>query len=89
MEYNRLVTGEKCTLFSLFSKDNVVIIPDLQRDYCWGNNVWNEQGDTLQEVGDLREVENIGYGNEHHDDDKPLGQPSNQVGEIKVDTRVT
>ena len=36
MEYNRLVTGEKCTLFSLFSKDNVVIIPDLQRDYCWG-----------------------------------------------------
>jgi uncharacterized protein with ParB-like and HNH nuclease domain len=36
MEYNRLVTGDECTLFKLFSKDNVVIIPDLQRDYCWG-----------------------------------------------------
>ncbi|MFV8351773.1 DUF262 domain-containing protein [Flavobacterium sp. XS2P14] len=36
MEYNRLVTGEVCTLHKLFSKDNVVIIPDLQRDYCWG-----------------------------------------------------
>lgn len=36
MEYNRLVTGDVCTLSKLFSKDNVVIIPDLQRDYCWG-----------------------------------------------------
>lgn len=36
MEYNSLVTGEVYTLFKLFSKDNVVIIPDLQRDYCWG-----------------------------------------------------
>lgn len=36
MKYNKLVTGEKCTLSSMFSKDNVVIIPDLQRDYCWG-----------------------------------------------------
>ncbi|CAM4161574.1 DUF262 domain-containing protein [Flavobacterium antarcticum] len=36
MEYYSLVTGEVCTLHKLFSKDNVVIIPDLQRDYCWG-----------------------------------------------------
>lgn len=36
MKYNRLNTGEKYTLFNLFSNDNVVIIPDLQRDYCWG-----------------------------------------------------
>jgi hypothetical protein len=36
MEYNRLKTGDVCTLYKLFSKDNVVIIPDLQRDYCWG-----------------------------------------------------
>jgi hypothetical protein len=36
MEYNSLVTGEVCTLHKLFSKNNVVIIPDLQRDYCWG-----------------------------------------------------
>ncbi|TDW52743.1 uncharacterized protein with ParB-like and HNH nuclease domain [Flavobacterium sp. 270] len=37
MKYNRLTTGEKYTLYNLFSNDNVVIIPDLQRDYCWGN----------------------------------------------------
>jgi len=36
MEYNRLTTGETCTLSKLFSKDNRVIVPDLQRDYCWG-----------------------------------------------------
>ncbi len=36
MDYNTLKTGEPYTLSSLFSKDNKVIIPDLQRDYCWG-----------------------------------------------------
>jgi hypothetical protein len=25
MEYNRLVTGDECTLFKLFSKNNVVL----------------------------------------------------------------
>lgn len=39
MKYNRLATGEKYTLFNLFSDDNVVIIPDLQRDYCWGTKL--------------------------------------------------
>ena len=36
MEYNKLETGKSYTLKDLFSKDNKIIIPDLQRDYCWG-----------------------------------------------------
>src|SRR5574344_22700 len=36
MEYNKLNTGKSYTLKTLFSKDNKIIIPDLQRDYCLG-----------------------------------------------------
>lgn len=36
MEYNSFKTGETYKLQDLFSKDNKIIIPDLQRDYCWG-----------------------------------------------------
>lgn len=36
MEYNSLKTGQAYKLQDLFSKDNKIIIPDLQRDYCWG-----------------------------------------------------
>lgn len=35
-KYNSLKTGETYKLIDLFSKDNKIIIPDLQRDYCWG-----------------------------------------------------
>ena len=33
MKYNKLETGKSYTLKDLFSKDNKIIIPDLQRDY--------------------------------------------------------
>ena len=32
------ITGETYTLAELFSENRFVIIPDLQRDYCWGNH---------------------------------------------------
>lgn len=35
---------EPC-LFELF-KNQKIIIPDFQRDYCWGDNVYGEKGDT-------------------------------------------
>ena len=52
MEYNRLVTGEVCTLHKLFSKNNVVIIPDLQRDYCWGTKTIDKDlvGDFVRNI---------------------------------------
>lgn len=30
-------TGKRYSISNLFSDDNKIIIPDLQRDYCWGN----------------------------------------------------
>lgn len=33
-----LITGETYTLAELFSGERRIIIPDLQRDYCWGNS---------------------------------------------------
>jgi hypothetical protein len=34
---DHLETGEYYTLKDLFTADRKIIIPDLQRDYCWGN----------------------------------------------------
>lgn len=46
MEYNKLTTGNSYNIKDLFSKDNKIIIPDLQRDYCWGTTK-NKDGDNL------------------------------------------
>ena len=54
MEYNKLSTGETYKLADLFSKDNKIIIPDLQRDYCWGTT-FDKDGKNLVE----RFIENI------------------------------
>ncbi|MBQ3750034.1 MAG: DUF262 domain-containing protein [Bacteroidales bacterium] len=54
MEYNKLSTGEAYRLIDLFSKDNKIIIPDLQRDYCWGT-AFDKDGKNLVE----RFIENI------------------------------
>ena len=54
MEYNKLSTGGTYKLADLFAKDNKIIIPDLQRDYCWGTTV-DKDGKNLVE----RFIENI------------------------------
>ena len=36
------ISGETYTLAELFSGNRKIIIPDLQRDYCWGNSVHTE-----------------------------------------------
>lgn len=46
---NSLVSGRAYTLENLFSGNNKIIIPDLQRDYCWGTK--NKEGKEL--VGDF------------------------------------
>lgn len=43
-------SGQYYTLSQIFTGENKIIIPDLQRDYCWGNNVWNEQGKKESEL---------------------------------------
>ena len=37
LKYKKLKSGETYKLSDILSEDNRVIIPDLQRDYCWGN----------------------------------------------------
>lgn len=45
---NMLISGTPYSLQEIFSGDNdKVIIPDLQRDYCWGNPYSNDSNDSL------------------------------------------
>ena len=37
---NTFVSGNEYSLRELFGDDTKVIIPDLQRDYCWGDNAY-------------------------------------------------
>lgn len=48
------ITGETYTLSELFSGDRRIIIPDLQRDYCWGDvsNI-KSTGETGELVSDF------------------------------------
>ncbi len=42
-----LITGETYTLRELFSGTRRIIIPDLQRDYCWGNPMQKSKDDAM------------------------------------------
>lgn len=37
---SQIESGKECSLSDLFCGDNKVVIPDLQRDYCWGKDAW-------------------------------------------------
>lgn len=52
MERNKInfVTGETYTLAELFSGNRRIIIPDLQRDYCWGDETNKKSSG---EIGEL------------------------------------
>ena len=45
-----LRNGEEFTLRELFSHDNKIVIPDLQRDYCWGDSAFIEQEKSQKEL---------------------------------------
>ena len=44
---SNLITGEPYTLAELFSGNRKIIIPDLQRDYCWGDDVHTDKKENL------------------------------------------
>ena len=45
---SKLQSGKPYPLETIFSgENNKVIIPDLQRDYCWGNPLSKDDSDTL------------------------------------------
>ncbi|MBL1408701.1 DUF262 domain-containing protein [Sphingobacterium faecale] len=47
---NILESGKEYTLATLFTNNNKVIIPDLQRDYCWGDRAWNKDTEKYSEL---------------------------------------
>jgi hypothetical protein len=47
---NTLQSGKEYTLSQIFSSNHKIIIPDLQRDYCWGDKAWNKDADKYTEL---------------------------------------
>lgn len=43
-------SGVEYTIKQLFNGDNKIVIPDLQRDYCWGDKAWNEKANNYTEL---------------------------------------
>lgn len=41
---SKLESGNTYSLSQIFSKDFVIAIPDLQRDYCWGLETYDKNG---------------------------------------------
>lgn len=47
---NTFQSGKEYTLAHLFSQNHKIIIPDLQRDYCWGDMAWDKDATTHTEL---------------------------------------
>lgn len=59
----RLTLGENYTLSAIFSGDNEkVVIPDLQRDYCWGNEDVNLVGPFIDSLLGLDKTQDLTMG---------------------------
>ena len=54
-------SGHEYTLAQIFSRENRIIIPDLQRDYCWGDNVHDKDGKPIPELvsGFLKSLKDV------------------------------
>jgi hypothetical protein len=48
--YFRLESGQEYSLKQLFNGKNRIVIPDLQRDYCWGDKAWNKDTNNYTEL---------------------------------------
>jgi hypothetical protein len=42
---NKFISGNEYSLQELFGGETMIIIPDLQRDYCWGDNAYVNPND--------------------------------------------
>ena len=48
--FNKFISGKEYSLKDLFGDDNQIVIPDLQRDYCWGDNACTGKDSKPQEL---------------------------------------
>ncbi len=46
----RLESGQEYSLKQLFNGKNRIVVPDLQRDYCWGDKAWNKDAKNYTEL---------------------------------------
>ncbi|NMA74178.1 MAG: DUF262 domain-containing protein [Bacteroidales bacterium] len=46
-------SGNEYTLAHIFSGENKIVIPDLQRDYCWGGKIYDKEKKTQKLVPDF------------------------------------
>ena len=69
----RLESGHEYSLKQLFNGKNRIVIPDLQRDYCWGDKAWNKDENNYTELvsGFLDSV--LSFFNENPNDKLMLG----------------
>lgn len=59
----KMISGKTYTLASIFSGDNnKVVIPDLQRDFCWGNPNTNLVGQFVESLMEMDKSEPITMG---------------------------
>lgn len=62
-KYKHLISGKSYSLSALFSGDNEkVVIPDLQRDYCWGSEDVNLVGPFIDTLISLDKSQNLTMG---------------------------
>ena len=45
MKSNKFISGNEYCLHELLGSNTKIIIPDLQRDYCWGDNAYVASSD--------------------------------------------
>ena len=43
-------SGKEYTLSQIFTGNNKIVIPDLQRDFCWGDKAWNKDKNSHTEL---------------------------------------
>lgn len=49
-KYIKFISGKEYTLKDLFGGDTKIVIPDLQRDYCWGDKAYVNKNTNPQEL---------------------------------------
>lgn len=63
-------SGKEYTLAQIFSGENRIIIPDLQRDYCWGDKVHDKEGKPIPKLelvtGFLKSLKDVFVENKHN-----------------------
>lgn len=67
----KLESGQEYNLSNIFSENRKIVIPDLQRDYCWGDKAWNKEHDQYIELVSSF-LDNLLDSFQHNPDDRLL-----------------